>query len=161
MSLATPRRIFVRSSRRASPPIRRRVLAALVLVLWVVLGGQVLLADNASGGKISSAVLTPAPSAAPIRAMSSSVAVVDGATLRVGDEVVRLDGVTAPERDHSCAGAPDCAANAAQRLATLVRNRIVDCRLDRSRGGEPARGVCEADGVSLNAALAQQVDRGL
>jgi endonuclease YncB( thermonuclease family) len=82
------------------------------------------------------------------------VAVVDGQTLRLRENVVRLGGVVAPLRGQQCSAVDgsrfDCGAAASEALATLVRGHSVECRLDgRDEAGFP-QGYCEAAGVSLN-----------
>ncbi len=85
------------------------------------------------------------------------VAVVDGATLRLRDTVVRLHGVAAPARGRTCLDGQgsgyDCGAAATAALASLVRDRRVACRLNgRDRAGL-VLGVCEAGGTEINHAL--------
>ncbi len=92
-----------------------------------------------------------------VRAEAQQVAVVDGATLRLADYVVRLRGVTAPARGQPCRRTDgqgfDCAAAAAEALAGLVRDRTVACRLrGRDEAGFP-QAVCEAGGAELNRAV--------
>jgi endonuclease YncB( thermonuclease family) len=85
------------------------------------------------------------------------VAVVDGQTLRVREQVVRLQGVVAPMRGQECLGDAgarfDCGAAASQALAALVRDHAVVCRLDgRDDAGFP-QGICEAGNVNINRAV--------
>ena len=85
------------------------------------------------------------------------VAVVDGQTLRLRENIVRLHGVVAPMRGQQCRGADgvrfDCGAASSEALATLVRGHAVACRLDgRDEAGFP-EGHCDAGGVSLNHAM--------
>jgi endonuclease YncB( thermonuclease family) len=68
-----------------------------------------------------------------LRADAAAVMVVDGATLRLGQRVVRLRGVTAPTRGQACRGSDgqsfDCGTAAADALATLLRGRTLTCRM--------------------------------
>jgi endonuclease YncB( thermonuclease family) len=66
-----------------------------------------------------------------IAAAPGRTIVVDGDTLRMQNDVVRLDGVAAPARGDSCdqASRADCAAAAAAQLALLVRDHPVSCRV--------------------------------
>jgi endonuclease YncB( thermonuclease family) len=78
-----------------------------------------------------------APARAPdnghLSAGAGDLAVLDGGTLRVGDRVVVLEGITAPTRGSVCYGDRrtelDCGAAAANALASLVRSRGVDCAI--------------------------------
>src|SRR3954447_18183801 len=84
-----------------------------------------------AGGAVSWLIMRPsdAPALAPathhLAAPASRLAVIDGETLRIGDAVVRLFGITAPPRDTLCrarSGAEvDCGVAAANALAALVR----------------------------------------
>ncbi|WP_376092652.1 thermonuclease family protein [Roseomonas sp. CCTCC AB2023176] len=90
-------------------------------------------------------------------APASAVRVVDGETLRVGDRVVRLRGVEAPDRGESCRDAAgrslDCGAGAAEALARLIAGHDVTCRMGgRDRMGR-GLGRCMAATVNVNAAL--------
>jgi endonuclease YncB( thermonuclease family) len=81
-------------------------------------------------------------------------AVVDGATLRVGDRVITLRGVDAPRGQACRAGDAtiDCGTASAAALANLVRDRVVECQLfgEDRRGRDQA--TCEAGGTELNRA---------
>jgi endonuclease YncB( thermonuclease family) len=71
---------------------------------------------------------------------ATRVAVVDGATLRLGERVVRLRGIVAPARGDVCRGTGgisfDCGTASAEALANLVRDRALTCRLaGRDREG--------------------------
>ncbi|MBV9757062.1 MAG: thermonuclease family protein [Alphaproteobacteria bacterium] len=82
-------------------------------------------------------------------------AVVDGATLRVGDRVITLRGVDAPPRGQTCrAGAEtvDCGTASAAALAKLVRDRVVECQLFGEDPRGRAQATCEAGGTELNRA---------
>lgn len=90
-----------------------------------------------------------APSADRVSADASGVAVIDGETLRLGDQVVRLHGVQAPARGSPCGGGQDCGGQAASALAGLVRDHRVNCRLlGRDRQGRPLAS-CEVNGMDL------------
>lgn len=85
------------------------------------------------------------------------VAVVDGNTLRLADQVVRLDGVIPPARGETCHGgngaAFDCGVAAANALASLLRHGPVDCTLlGRDEAGRPVA-ICSAGGEQLNRAV--------
>ncbi len=88
-----------------------------------------------------------------ISAVAAQVAVVDGDTLRLGSEVVRLSDILAPARGEACAAGPDCGGRATAALADLVRDRPVECRVSGEDGlGRPAA-RCDAGGQEVNVAL--------
>lgn len=104
---------------------------------------------------------TDAPARAPadvrVAAGADRLAVIDGDTLLVGDQVVRLAGIVAPARGSVCHGAGaiemDCGAAAANALAALVRGRAVECAVSgHDAQGRPA-GICVAGDKTLNAVL--------
>ena len=76
---------------------------------------------------------TPVPPAEELSAQPAQVAVVDGGTLRLGDRVVRLQGVEPPPRGTTCGprdgSGEDCGAAASNALAALVREAQVACRI--------------------------------
>jgi endonuclease YncB( thermonuclease family) len=94
----------------------------------------------------------------PVRQLSVPVgqaAVVDGATLRVGDRVIALRGVDAPPRGQTCRAGDatvDCGTASAAALAKLVRDRVVECQLFGEDGRGRAQATCEAGGTELNRA---------
>lgn len=92
-----------------------------------------------------------------LRAAAAAVAVIDGATLRLDQQVVRLRGVSAPARGRLCHGADghafDCGAAAADGLAGLVRHRDVECRMQGRDAAGFAQGMCAAGGAELNRAV--------
>lgn len=83
--------------------------------------------------------------------------VLDGASLRLGDQVVQLEGIVAPARGSTCRGtgvkAIDCGSAAANALAALVRGRAVECMIEGDDGHGHATGRCTAGGTQLNEAL--------
>jgi endonuclease YncB( thermonuclease family) len=88
-----------------------------------------------------------------ISAAPGEVAVVDGDTLRLDGVVVRLSDVQGLPRGQSCAAGPDCGSQATAVLASLVRDRRVECRVNgHDTLGRPA-GRCDAGGEDVNVAL--------
>ncbi len=82
---------------------------------------------------------------------------VDGDSLKVGGEMVRLKGVDAPEFNQSCQDAAgrayDCGAEARRWLQARLRRGSVRCEIDgRDRYGRPL-GWCVVAEESLNAAI--------
>jgi endonuclease YncB( thermonuclease family) len=89
---------------------------------------------------------------------ASDVRVLDGDTLRLGDQVLRLAGLAVPDRGRaSCLDATgqrtDCAAAAAEALAQLVQGRPVECRVQGHDRLGRALGTCRAGGMELNGSL--------
>jgi len=124
------------------------VLAALGLTGLAVL----LIAVGLPADLLGSAPREQAWSASP-----GEVRVVDGETLRLGDRILRLAGLMAPQRGESCrdrsGAALDCGAASAAALARLVAGQPVSCRVQgRDRYGR-GLGQCEAGGMDVNAAL--------
>ena len=88
-----------------------------------------------------------------ISARAGQVAVIDGDTLRLDGVVVRLSDVQALPRGQSCAAGPDCGGQATAWLASLVRDRRVECRVSgHDTMGRPAA-RCDAGGQDVNVAL--------
>lgn len=140
-----PRRIF----RSARPPRRWGRTAVVSLVAGL---GATFLALG-----LPSELMGSAPRNQEWRALPGDIRVVDGDTLRLGDRMLRLYGVDAPERGQHCTDAAgalyDCGAAAAAMLARLLGERGVECRLQgRDRFGR-ALGTCKAGGVDLNASM--------
>ena len=138
-----PRRIF------RSPAVSRVRLTRPVLLAAAGLG----VAGLAMAGLSSDLFGRTAPAPERMSAEAAGVTVVDGETLRLGTQVVRLRGVDAPSRLDLCRGGHNCGGAAAAALAALVRDRRVECRLtSRDRQGRPL-GTCEANGADLSRAI--------
>lgn len=90
-------------------------------------------------------------------ASATSVRVVDGDTLRLGDRTLRLSGLLSPERGQTCRTAGgvgfDCGATAAEALARLVQGHDLSCHVKGRDGFGRPLGTCQAGGVQVNAAL--------
>jgi endonuclease YncB( thermonuclease family) len=141
-------------------------------VLLAAAGGGVTIVVVASLFVRSSDAPARAPAGLHLSAAASRLAVVDGDTLRLGDQVVRLAGIVAPVRGSVCHGNGkggsgtgraenggagqadvDCGAAAANALAVLVRGTAVDCTIHgHDDEGRPV-GNCRAGGTSLSEAL--------
>lgn len=124
--------------------------------------GTLLLGCAAVAGALGLAVampgdlLGPAPREKLWTAASAEVRVVDGDALRLGDRILRLEGLTVPERGQArCPDAQgeDCAAAAVAALARLVQNEALECRIRGHDRHGRALGLCRAAGVEVNAAL--------
>jgi endonuclease YncB( thermonuclease family) len=148
-----PRRIFQRSIAARSGRVGRTVLvwtAAAFGVAAILLVGQA--SDLFGHGQ-------PMPD--HLRADAGQVAVVDGETLALDGHVIRLAGIEAPVRGDTCPGRPghedqpgtDCGGAATSALASLVRDRHVDCQLSgHDRFGRPYA-ACDANGTDLSRAI--------
>jgi endonuclease YncB( thermonuclease family) len=151
--LNNPRRIF-RSGANAAPtrlsglPPTGVCLAAAGGVATVIAAAWLFVRSADAPARV--------PPGRHITGTAADLAVLDGDTLRVGGLVVRLDGIVAPPRGSVCRSGMlvvDCGAASANALASLVRNKAVDCSITgHDDHGRPA-GDCVAGGVGLNQAL--------
>lgn len=85
--------------------------------------------------------------------------VVDGDTLRIGVETVRLEGIDAPESRQRCRDSSgqsySCGAMATQALRRLVESGPLTCRgSERDRYGR-LLATCETAGVQVNRTMVQ------
>src|SRR6185437_14858334 len=96
-----------------------------------------------------------APMNSEIGAPATELAVVDGDTLRLGQQVVRLSGIAAPGRGTDC-GSIDCGAAAANALSGLIGGHAVNCRIEGHDSLGRPLGTCQASGVKLNEALVRE-----
>lgn len=143
MSIDNPRRIFRRGRSLGGAAL---VLACIGLALTAGVMGM----DALSAWPADTAASGPAR---VISALPDKVAVIDGGTLRLDGEVVRLSDIEAPARGQSCAAGPDCGGRATAVLASLVDRRPVACRVSGyDRMGRPW-GRCDAGGRDVNIAL--------
>ncbi|PQO24852.1 hypothetical protein C2I36_00565 [Rhodobacteraceae bacterium WD3A24] len=91
---------------------------------------------------------------------SASVRVIDGDTLELNGQRIRLHAIDAPERSQRCASADggnwNCAAAAERRLRQLVSGSNMRCaQRDTDRYGRLVA-VCYADGVDVNEVLVRE-----
>jgi hypothetical protein len=159
LGLQRPRRIF-RGSAYAEPGavFGMAVRGAMVIGLaGAVAGGAMVLISRPAGLFHRDVFGGPSVVSGTVIADPWQVAVVDGGTLRLRDTVVRLAGLAAPERGHTCpdglGGSYDCGTAATAALADLVRNRAVSCRLGGRDGFGLAQGACDAAGTDLGQAM--------
>jgi endonuclease YncB( thermonuclease family) len=158
VSLQRPRRIF-RATRMGTPRAASRL--GLALVGFALLAGAAGLLAAMPEGRVRhlmAIVTAERPvAAASVSAGPMQVDVVDGATLRLRDRVVRLFGITAPDRGEAChdanGGTIDCGAKATTALAGLVRARQVACRVEAEDGMGRAIAECQASGEDIGRAL--------
>ncbi len=166
MPIGHRRRIFARKSRRKAMAFTIRASAVLVFAGAGAFGGIRLASAIGIGVARAQAEaesapqqISPAVTASPARnpragaLASEHVAVVDGETLRLSGHVVRLEGIAAPHRGEACRVSTDCARAAALRLASLVRDRRVDCTVSGADTVGRAIASCEAGGTDINRAV--------
>lgn len=103
------------------------------------------------------AALTPAVATAQATSVLTGTAhVIDGDTIIVAGEHVRLEGIDAPERDQTCqrdGKAWACGSRATQALRGLIRDQEVSCRVIGRDAYGRALGACSAGQVNLNSAM--------
>lgn len=139
-----PRRIFRGSAARRSPFVFT-LLVATVGVVGVAAVGLTAMSANLFG--------RASPALTHLAADAQNIAVIDGDTLRLDGQVVRLRGVEAPDRGDRCRGNLDCGGAATTALAGLVRGRRVECALsDYDVAGRPYA-ACHANGTDLSRAI--------
>ncbi|MBA4131534.1 MAG: succinoglycan biosynthesis protein [Hyphomicrobium sp.] len=94
--------------------------------------------------------------------VSGTATVVDGDTLEIAGEKIRLEGIDAPESAQTCGRAKGgtwaCGREAADVLAKLVARRRVSCQNKGFDKYERMLGVCSVDGKEINA---EMIRRGL
>jgi endonuclease YncB( thermonuclease family) len=152
VSLNHKRRIF------RSNAGTRSLLQPLGLGLAAAGGAATLLVVASLFVRSSDAPARP-PATSHVSAAADQLAVLDGDTLRVGEHIVRLEGIIAPARGSVCRGADqtelDCGLAAANALAALVRGRNVECTIQGHDGHGRPVGDCVAAGNKLSIALVQ------
>jgi endonuclease YncB( thermonuclease family) len=126
-------------------------------VLLAATGGAATLVVVASLFFRSAEAPARGPAPNHVSAAADRLMVLDGDTLRVGDQVVRLAGIAAPARGSVCHGVGqvdmDCGSAAANALAALVRGSAVDCTISGRDGQGRPMGYCAAGGTRLNQTL--------
>jgi endonuclease YncB( thermonuclease family) len=154
VSLNHKRRIFRANAKPL--PFRGRRLPSLA-VLLATAGGAVTIVVAASLFVRPSDAPARVPAGLRLSAPAASLAVLDGDTLRLGDQVVRLAGIVAPARGSVCHDggreSVDCGVAAANALAALVRGSAVNCTIHgHDDQGRPV-GNCQAGDTGLSEAL--------
>lgn len=89
--------------------------------------------------------------------LSGRAVVIDGDTVEIGGERIRLEGIDAPEADQTCNGGWfgtwKCGRAATEQLRWLTGGRRVDCEsAGRDKYGR-VLGWCSADGRDINAEM--------
>ncbi|MEO1922848.1 MAG: thermonuclease family protein [Sphingomonadaceae bacterium] len=90
--------------------------------------------------------------------VSGEAAVIDGDTLLIGDEKIRLFGIDAPELDQECSlggKAWACGQEAASQLRSITAGQIVNCtEVERDQHSRLVA-VCSAAGYDLGATMVE------
>lgn len=156
------------------PGLLASFMARMPAVSPVVKGGLIVTALAAFAGwglarystpQISGSLLSSLPSlpisipnplasAKPIEGRASALS---GDLLRVSNQVVRIAGIEAPEREQRCGvqsrKAWRCGEAAQKALGGLVQGRPVSCTLSGTDEAGRALATCRADGTDIGAAL--------
>lgn len=106
-------------------------------------------------GVAVAALFTAVPAASAV--LTGRADVVDGDTIRVAGESVRIEGIDAPESDQECwtldGAAYPCGKQATAFLTQLIGRSQVSCEvLGRDSYGR-ALGICETRGININAKM--------
>jgi len=105
---------------------------------------------------VVAALTTAVATAQAASVLTGPAHVIDGDTIVVAGEHVRLEGIDAPERKQTCqrdGKAWACGSIATQTLRGLIRDREVSCRVIGRDAYGRALGACSAGQVNLNAAM--------
>lgn len=92
----------------------------------------------------------------PVGGVTGRAAVVDGDTITVGDLLIRLDGIDAPESGQVCEAAGvayDCGRAAERYLRGLVAFRTVTCSTGELDPYGRTLGFCTREGGDINRAM--------
>ncbi|HEX2843390.1 thermonuclease family protein [Hyphomicrobium sp.] len=97
----------------------------------------------------------PAGETSPL--LSGRATVIDGDTLEIAGERVRLEGIDAPETEQTCEGGWfgtwKCGRAATEQLRWLVGGRRVDCSSTGRDKYDRVLGWCSVDGRDVNAEM--------
>jgi endonuclease YncB( thermonuclease family) len=85
------------------------------------------------------------------------VRIVDGDTLVINNEKIRLFGIDAPERTQECFNKKgrgwSCGESATAFLEGLIIGRDIKCKIHKMDKYKRSLGICLADGINLNQEL--------
>ncbi len=132
-------------------------VAAIGHLSWPSSGTATATAPAASTKK--SAATAAADAAPPTTLTSRNVRAVTGDTLRVGNTLIALDGIEAPETAQSCeraSGRWRCGTAARDALTGLVRGRSVSCEITGEREGGVKTGSCATGDADLAEKMIEQ-----
>ncbi|MBR9762690.1 MAG: thermonuclease family protein [Rhodobacteraceae bacterium] len=92
------------------------------------------------------------PFAAGAADLSGRARVIDGDTLEIGGQVVRLLDIDAPESAQDCHGAP-CGRDSTRYLERMTARRTVHCRGDGMDAYDRLLARCDVDGADIGATM--------
>ncbi len=95
----------------------------------------------------ASPALAEAGKGAPSTVRGTAV-VIDGDTITLGDDKIRLNGFDTPERDSLC-GSTDVYAAASTALADFIAEQSVTCELNGEKSYDRVIGTCSARGTDF------------
>jgi endonuclease YncB( thermonuclease family) len=108
------------------------------------------------------ATLSPLTNSSPLaaREVAGPAEVIDGDTLRVGAETIRLEGIDAPEIGQSCRDAAGkawaCGRAARDRLAALIKGRAVACHGAVVDPYHRLVATCRVDGRDIDRVMVEE-----
>lgn len=104
--------------------------------------------------------LAVAPCASEAATVSGRAIVIDGDTLEVAGERIRLEGIDAPELAQTCGrrwfGTWACGTRAAAALEAKTEGRRITCDINGFDRYDRALGTCFLDGRDLNAEMVRE-----
>jgi endonuclease YncB( thermonuclease family) len=132
------------------------VVATAIFAAAIFVGGPILRGDAVSLPGLPNVSSLTATIAVPAMLKSQSTdvisgraSVVSGDQLRIGGQLVRLNGITAPEVGHPCVTAKgrsrNCAAAARQALERFVGGRAITCSLVDASDDGVTRADCSTE----------------
>jgi endonuclease YncB( thermonuclease family) len=143
------------SWRRLWPRRRSTSVIVVLAALAVAMGLETLPLRMVQFSEASEPVMASgaSPSSVTGRSGSAAATVIDGDTLRIGGERLRLHGIDAPESEQRCADGWPAGEAARRALASLVLAGAPRCeRVTTDRYGRTVA-VCRVNGQDVGAAL--------
>jgi len=96
----------------------------------------------------------PLTASGEIKTISGWPEIVDGDSIKINGERIRLVGIDAPEMEQYCQDGDNdripCGVFAKQHLEKLIQNRLVTCRWQERDRYNRILGACQADRDNLN-----------
>lgn len=105
---------------------------------------------------LSSIISMPATAAQPLEAISGVPTIIDGDTLNVAGQRIRLHGIDAPEAAQVCQRHADggnvlCGKEAALRLSERIGGQPITCQPQKKDRYERLIAICKVNGLDLGA----------
>ena len=140
-------------------PITAKTLTWGAGALALIVVGGPILRGGSGAGRVGAGVVpqsAPATLAGPSGLTGRAVAI-KGDSLRIGDEIIKLSGIEAPESKQPCFKSNgrrwDCSGAATSALGRLVRGRTVACSGSGTDESGFRLATCTADEIDLSAEL--------